>query len=158
MQQRDQVPFASSGTPCPLAHFLRVLRLRDIFPLCTAHSLKRKVTLFHSAQIHKFQKPAVGDGKIQALALTPLQSFLIGSFSPAQKLQPLMGALGWRGKGEAPHRRDQLCGLRRTLRPTYSNVHSPSGWASSFCSLSPPPLPSQGCRVVQLNSEGRGSL
>lgn len=37
----------SSGIPCPFACFLRVPRLRAVIPLCTAHPLKRKVTLIH---------------------------------------------------------------------------------------------------------------
>lgn len=52
-----------SGTPCPFACFLRVLRLRAVIPLCTAHPLKKQVTLIHY-RFTNSQKPAVGDGKI----------------------------------------------------------------------------------------------
>lgn len=149
MQQRDQEPFASSGNPCP---FPQGAEAEGCFSSLHCPLPQEKSPIFSFITDSHTPKTCNGRWEDKALALTP------GPFSPAQKLQPLMGAPGWQGKGEAPHGRDQLCGLRRTLRPTYSKVHSPSGWVCSFCSFLHHSCLPKTEGVIQPNREGWGSL
>lgn len=64
----------SSGTPCP---FPQGAEAEGCYSSLHCPSPQEK-SHFDSLQIHKLQKPAVGDGKIRVLALTPIKSFLTG--------------------------------------------------------------------------------